>query len=194
MTWSKLIRTATTVVAAIPLDTARAHLRVEHTDEDAYIESLIEAATATIEGPHGIGVALVSQTWAMTFDGFLPSPFALPLYPVQSVTSITYTDTDGQTQTLDPSLYQFAKGNPAVVERAPGASWPAVRRQLNAATATFAVGFGASAADVPADLRHAILLMVGHLYEQREAVGTPKAETPLGFAALTERYRVGRFG
>lgn len=193
-TWGKLTRASAPAATVVSSDEAKAHLRVEHTADDTYIAALIGAAEAMIDGPSGIGVAMVTQTWAMALDGFLPLPLYLPLWPVQAVTGITYVDQDGQPQTVDPQLYQFAKGNPAVIDLAPGAALPAVRRQLNAATVTFVAGFGDTAADVPADLRHAALLMIGHLYENREAVGAIRHELPLGYAALTERYRCGRFG
>lgn len=193
--WSKLTRTVAPAVTAVSLSEAKAHLRVEHTTDDAYITTLIAVAEAMIDGPSGIGVAMTTQTWTITFDGFLPMPLYLPLWPVQSVSSITYVDSDGDTQTLNSALYQFAKGNPAVIDRALGAALPAVRRQLNAATVTFVAGFGATASSVPADLRHALLLMIGHLYHRRETTNDKQVyETPLGYTALTERFRVGRFG
>lgn len=123
-------------------------------------------------------------------------PLELPLGPVQAVTGITYIDTDGQEQTLDPALYDvFTGARPARIDKAFGASLPAGRRQLSAVRVTFTAGYGAAAADVPADLRAAMLLIVGHLYAHREAVdrGT-LAELPMGVSSILERYRVGRFG
>jgi uncharacterized phiE125 gp8 family phage protein len=192
--WSRLTRTIAPTVPAITVATAKAHLRVEHTEDDGQIEALIEVATAALEGPDGIGVALINQTWRIAFDGYLPTPVELPLGPVQAVTGITYVDPDHATQTLDPALYRLLTDRrPAVVERV-GDSWPAMRRQLGTAAITFTAGFGATAASVPADLRAAMLLMVGHLYAHREAVDRAMQELPLGYSAIVERHRVGRFG
>jgi len=195
--WQRLTRTVAPATAAISLATAKAHLRVEFADDDGYIEQLIEAATATVEGPNGIGLALVTQTWKLTRDGGLFLPMELPLGPVQSVTSVSYVDTDGAPQTLSSDAYDvFSDRRPAVIDLAYGASLPSVRKQLNAATVTFVAGFGATPDAIPADLRSALLLMIGHWYHQREAVvvGTTAVQLPMGVASILERYRCGRFG
>lgn len=195
--WSRLARTVAPLVAPVSLTEAKAHLRVDHDTEDDLITSLVDVALAGIEGPNGIGLALVTQTWRMRFDGGFPIPIVLPLGPVQSVASITYVDTDGDTQTLAADQYVLSEDrSPAVIDRAYAVSWPAVRRQLSAVTVTFVAGFGDTPSDVPADLRHAMLLMVGHLYHQREAViaGPFASELPMGVSAILERHRVGRFG
>lgn len=195
MNWTRLQRTAQAAVPAVTLADAKAHLRVDHDAEDALIAGLVEAATAMVEGPNGAGLALINQTWRLTLDTAWPGTIEIPLGPVQSVASIVYTDTDGQPQTLDPEHYKLlAHHQPAVIARAPGAVWPAVHRGLDAVTITFVAGFGAAATAIPADLRAALLLMVGHLYATREAAGPVRHETPLGYAAIVERYRCGRFG
>ena len=194
MVWQRLTRTVAPAVPAVALADAKAHLRVEFSEDDSLIAGLVEAATAMVEGPAGIGVALVTQTWRLDLDGYLPLPLELPLGPVQAVTGITYIDTDGDTQTLDPALYDvFTGSRPARIDKAFGAALPAVRRQLSAAQVTFTAGFG-SAADIPADLQCAMLLMVGHLYHNRQAVDRQMQVLPMGFASIVERYRVGRFG
>ncbi|MFX7701355.1 head-tail connector protein, partial [Acinetobacter baumannii] len=46
---------------------------------------------------------------------------------------------------------------------------------------------------VPAPIRHAVLLMVGHLYSNRDAVTTTAAQPaqlPLGVEALVAPYRI----
>ena len=194
--WQQLTRTVAPAVPAVTLAGAKAHLRVEFSEDDSLIAGLVEAATAMVEGPGGIGVALVTQTWRLDLDGYLPLPLELPLGPVQAVTGITYVDQDGQEQTLDPALYDaFTGSRPARIDKAFGAALPAVRRQLSAVKVTFTVGYGDTAASVPADLRAAMLLIVGHLYHKREAVDrSGLAELPMGVAAILERHRVGRFG
>ena len=194
MVWQQLTRTLAPATPALSLATAKDHLRVEHEGDDVLIARLVEAATAAIEGPNGIGVALVTQTWRLSLDGYLPLPLELPLGPVQAVTGISYTDADGDTQTLDPALYSLDTDNrPARIVQSFSAPLPAVRRQLATVKVTFTAGYGTADA-VPADLQSAMLLMVGHLYHHREAVDRPLQELPLGYAAITERYRVGRFG
>lgn len=187
--WSRLRRVTAPVGPAVSLPSAKAHLRVDHDADDAYIEGLVEVAQSGIEGPHGIGVALLTQTWAL-HQSSLRFPVELPMGPVQAVTSITYLDGDDNEQTLDPNDYRLAVNCVPVVLYTGGAL-PAGHD----VAITFTAGFG-TAADVPATLRHAILIMVGHLYAHREAaiVGATPAVMPLGYEALTDPYRVGRFG
>ena len=194
--WQRLTRTVAPAVPAVTLAGAKAHLRVEFSEDDALITGLVEAAAAMIEGPGGIGVALVTQTWRLSLDGALPLPLELPLGPVQAVTDITYADQDGQTQTLDPALYGLDTGaRPARVYLEDGATLPAMLRQLGGVKVTFTAGYGATAASVPADLRAVMLLIVGHLYHRREAVDrSGLAELPMGVAVILARYRVGWYG
>lgn len=118
----------------------------------------------------------------------------MPLWPLIAVTGITYVDDAGATQTLSSSLYRVnSNRRPAVIERAYNAAWPNVIARTGAVTITFTAGFGPNQADTPRDLRAAVLLMVGHLYANREAVvaGATVATLPLGVEAILNRYRTG---
>ena len=96
----------------------------------------------------------------------------MPRPPLQSVTSITYVDDAGDTQTLSSSLYQVdTKSQPGRIIPAYGESWPTVRSNtLNAVTVNFVAGYGDDPEDVPAGLRHAVKFLCGHWFEQRETV------------------------
>jgi uncharacterized phiE125 gp8 family phage protein len=169
-------------------DEAKAHLRVP--DDDAYIDSLIAAVTAYHDGPDGkLGKAIMEQTLQLSlrwfaYDGdYEDVPFCtvvradgidLPCPPIQSVESIKYTDTDGNEQTLDPTTY--ALDNARVV-LAYNKTWPALRDVPNAVRVEYIAGY-ADAADVPASIKHMILLMVGHLYQNREAVTDGRVNQP----------------
>jgi uncharacterized phiE125 gp8 family phage protein len=147
-----------------------------------------------IEGPNGAGLALVIQSLA-PHARLLAAGDRAAATGRCIVTSIAYTDPAGEPQALAPALYELhADRQPAVIARAPGAAWPPVLRGLGAVRITFVAGHGAAASAVPADLRAALLLMVGHLYHNREAAGQARHELPLGFSAIVERHRVGRFG
>lgn len=183
----------------VTLTEAKAHLRVDDSDSDTLISALIAAAVAMIDGPHGIGIAMMTQTWRYVLDCF-PAYIRLPLTPVQdgilsdspAGVTITYVDTAGATQTLATSDYRLSGG---ILEPAYGEAWPGTRTVRGAVTIDFEVGWG-DADDVPQDLKAAILLTVGHLYEHREAVvadATP-AELPLGVKAILDRYRNGWAG
>lgn len=184
-----------TAPAATPvsLGQAKAHLRVEHTDDDYLITGLIEAVTARLDGWSGIlGRALVTQTWRQDFQEF-PSGdvLRLPLHPVQSVSSVTYADAAGATQTLSPSLYRFAVDalGPAIVLD-DDAVWPVTDERPAAVSVTFVCGTVPSL--VPGAIKSAMLLMIGDLYRFTEsAVSGSVSEVPMPVSvqALLAPYR-----
>ena len=184
----------------LSLDDAKAHLRVDFNDDDSLISSLIDVSTAYIDGPNGIGVAMLTQQWEMSLDMFDDYYIRIPLGPVQSVDSITFISPDGTTHTLDPSLYVVSYGrNPCTIARAFGAVWPVVQQTIGAITVTFTTGFGDDPEDVPADLLHAMRLIMGNLYENRSGVigidsRDSPAEMPLGVEYIFSRYRALPFG
>ncbi len=158
---------------------ARQHLRVDafgspmpaHPD-DTLIQSYVLAAVNEIDGDDGwLGRALVTQTWRLDIDYFPACPILLPLPPFQSLTSITYIDSDGVEQTLASSAYRVvASGSdPAQVEPAYGTSWPATRNQSAAVSITYVCGYG-DPTDVPELIRNYIRVRLGQFYEQRELV------------------------
>lgn len=169
-----LVRIADAGGAPAPLvdvDAAKAQLQVEHDDHNAVIAGLIEAVLAHVEGYAGIlGRATVRQTWRLRLPRF-PSGRALPLPlpPLISVTSIAYRDSFGATQTLTENThYHVLDGPLARVELVSGESWPVTETHPRAVTVTFVCGYG-EAADVPAGIRQAVLLMVADLYKNRES-------------------------
>lgn len=181
-----------TVAPAAALLTAaevKAQSRIDFADDDALLSWLISSVTATLDGPAGIlGLCLTTQTWAQSFDGFSDT-IRLPLAPVQSVT-VGYVDTDGSSQSLVDAYRVHTDARGAYLRRVDGAVVPATATRDDAVTVTMVCGFGDAASDVPADIRQAALLMVGHLYEHREAAAPLQFhELPMGARWLLERYR-----
>lgn len=201
-----LVRTSDATTEPVTTAEAKTHLRVDNSAEDTYIDTLITAARQHIE--EITGRALIKQTWELSLDDFPESvwfespwepwirhgekPILLPRSPLQSVTSITYVDTDGATQTLSASKYRVdSKSEPARVTEAEGEIWPSTDRVTNAVTVTYDAGYGDQAADVPAAFKHAIKLLVGHWFENREA-STPDSiqKLPTAVEALLSPYQV----
>lgn len=185
-------------VPAVSLDEVRDHLRIDMSNEDALLLRLAWAATDAIDGPNGIGVALVEQQWEMTLDSF-PSMIKIPLSPIQSVDAIEYIDGAGTTQTLDTAKYLVDTASiPARITPAYNAVWPGIRAQMNSVTIRFTAGYAADGADytanIPEDLRTALLLLVAHFYENRSAVnvGSSVSEFPLAVRFILNKYRSGR--
>lgn len=182
------VRTAAPATEPVSLEEARSHLRVDFDDDDALITALIEAATAHLDGWTGIlGRAIITQTWRQDFPNF-GCELRLPLHPVASITSVTYYDGDNVQRTLANSYYELLKdGGGAYVALKPDQSWPGTKSRAAAVSVTFVAG----EATAPGAIKAAILLMIGHLYENREAVniGNIVNALPLAVDALLAPYR-----
>jgi uncharacterized phiE125 gp8 family phage protein len=113
---------------------------------------------------------------------------------VQSVSSVTYVDEAGATQTLASSGYQVdVTSLPPRVTPAYGAYWPAARgTTYQAVRVTFVAGYGLAAA-VPDALKAAIKLLTSHWYENREAAGAGWEELPLGVRSLAYQFWTGDY-
>ena len=169
----------------------KAHLRVDHGDDDDLITLLIEAATSHLDGWSGVlGRALVTQTWSQTFDQF-QDRMRLPM-PATGVAAVICVDVAGAAVTLSNTTYDLHTDQlGSFVELSPGSAWPDTREQTGAVAITFTCGEPGSF--VPAAIKAAILLMVGDLYASREAtiVGTIVAENPTVAALIAPYRRVG---
>ena len=137
----------------------------EVTDHDDEIDELLTGAVEQVEDDARI--TLLTTTWILTLDEF-PEEIELRRPPVKSVTSITYIDTDGVSQTLDSADYQTdLTTKPARIWPAYGEYWPATRCQLKAVTVTFVAGeTAATALDQLA--KNAVLLALRNLWYRTE--------------------------
>ncbi|MFZ5762838.1 MAG: head-tail connector protein [Thermodesulfobacteriota bacterium] len=188
-------RALITAPAAEPVSLAEAklHLRVEHAADDALITALIQAARERAEAI--TRRALISQTWEVYLDEWPSEGFIrLPMPPLQSVASVKYTDTDGVEHTFSDWAADVAS-LPGRVVLNHGAAWPSVTlRPVNPIAVRFVAGYGDAAA-VPASIKAAMLLMIGHLYENREesVAGVSIAALPMGAEALLAPFRLVEF-
>ena len=161
------------IQSPVTLDEMKDHLRITHTDDDQYINALCLAATSWAEKFQNR--TYVKRPRTMVLDKF---PLIIrPKYPpLISVTSIVYVDLDGVSQTLAASQYRVdTVTEPGRITEAYETTWPDIRDVTNAVTITYSAGYGTEA-KVPDEVKAAIKLMVGHLYEHREAVSEIKME------------------
>jgi len=171
---------------------AKAHLRVDVADDDTLIAGLIVAARQAFEEINGR--SLFTTTWKLILDGWPDGEtIRLPRPPLQSVTSIAYTDTDGNVTVWDAANYEVeTMRTPGRVYLAHNASWPtASLRPASPITLTYVSGW-ATVGAIPQRYKAAILLLVGHLYENRESVvvGTIVSKLPLAYESLLLMDRV----
>lgn len=148
---------------------ARAHVQQNHTDDDTYLDALVKAAT--IQAKKITGLSLITESLTIRFDRFPGRIVKLPAGPIQTFSSIAYLDGAGVSQTLSASLYatDLYSKIPRVFPAA-SQNWPGTQCMPNAVTMAVIAGYGDDGEDVPEGIRHAIKLMVGHWYRNRESV------------------------
>jgi uncharacterized phiE125 gp8 family phage protein len=181
-----LILTTPPLAEPITLAEAKAHLRITHNDDDAYVQRLVTAARRQIEAR--LGLSLITQGWSLFLDRWPEQGAArVALHPVQQVTDIiTYGEQDTPA-TLDPAHYFLDnKSRPARIVLRSGRPFPVPGRTINGIEIKFVAGFGAAAATVPDEIRQALLLTVAAWYADR-------GETESGFLPLMARELIAPF-
>lgn len=198
-----LIQTSAPGEEPLLLLEAKQHLRVDDYADDALISSLISTAREYVET--ATNRQLVQAGFLMTLDCFpvarapwdargvmRMSPIVLPRSPVLSVDTITYIASSGTSTIWDPSEYKVdTSRSQAQIVPAYGEVYPTTYTEINAVTIGFTAGYG-NPADVPAALKSAMKLIIGHLYENREqsVVGTIISELPMGVTNLLALHKV----
>lgn len=182
-------RTVVTIEPAsepVTLAEAKVHLRVDHDDENTLIESLITAARQWAETE--TNRRFINTTIRLSLDAF-PCEFRLPGGKTQSVTSITYVDGDGTTQTLATSVYTLdSDSEPARIVLAYNQMWPQIRDVPNAVKVLYVAGYGSAASDVPAGIKKAILQHCLHQYTRE-----PEPNVLESAQRLLDPYRIKEF-
>jgi len=175
----------------LTLQEAKDHLRVTHALEDSLITMAITTAREMAESYTQRALCAKTLEYYGNCFGYI---IELPYPVVSAVTSVKYDDTDGIEQTLSATEYDVhLVSEPALVVRAYGKTWPAIRDQLNAVRIRYVAGYTSHAA-TPSPIKSAMLLIIGHLYENREELSNVKLEEmPLGSKALLNPYRVMSF-
>ena len=179
-------------VRPLTLAEVKAHCRVDSVDDDLQLDGLIDAAVTMLDGNSGaFGRCMIDQTWELYYDEFPHDDLHIPLGDVRQIESVEYVDaTTGLYVVWNVSNYETDLiSHPARI--VPINGWPAHMTTTNATRVTFVAGFGASASDVPMAIRQAMLMLIGHWYENREATIAGVTAMPLPFAveALLAPFR-----
>jgi uncharacterized phiE125 gp8 family phage protein len=160
------------VVEPVSLAEAKAQCRVDGTDEDAYLSSLITAAREYVENV--LDLSLVTQVWEARYDTFPLWEIILPRPPMQTGTvTVIYRDEAGAMQTITSAANAFqvdAYATPGRIYPLYEGVWPAVRGDENSVTVRWTAGYGASGANVPQTVKSLIMLLVAHWFEMRQPV------------------------
>lgn len=165
-----------TATTGAPITTAdaKAHLNIaDDASHDTYIsDTLVPTAVDYCERNISGGRQFMEATYDYVLPGF-PDRIELPKPPLKSVTSITYITSTGGSATVDTTNYstQVPQHTPGFIDPVFAFEWPTARDQADAVTVRFVAGYDTPAL-VPPSIKHAIRLLVGHWFENREAVVT----------------------
>lgn len=192
--WSGLRVVTPPVGRPVTLAQVKQQLHYVHTQQDAVLEGLIDAATDFVT--EDLSRSLVQRELEIALPAFPDGPILLPYSPAISIVSVRYTSADGTDELLDSALYSAdLLDEPGRIYPAPNASWPATQGRPGAVRVRYQSGYPAVDGDpgalIPAAIRQAIVLLVGHWDANREAVAsTALAPAPLAYDAIISLYRI----
>lgn len=139
------------------------YLRIDYDDHDSMIANYAKEARRSLEDGY-LWKCCISQTCVDRFNEF--EEMELHWQPVSAISSITYTDTAGATQTLASTVYELGNNHGIWHVRLKyGQTWPATRSHNDVVTVTYTAGYGTSASSVPEAIRQAIIMYAGSLYD-----------------------------
>lgn len=185
MNW-KIITPA--AVTPVSLTDAKKHLKVSGTAEDDLITLYLEAATQMAESY--LGIRLINTVVEEVYEEF--TDIAFLRFPAQSITSIKYDADDNTEKTVSTSVYTLnTYTEPQIILKNVDQEWPTdLADNKNRIRVRYTSGFGSAPSDVPANIRAAILIILGDLHENREdrVSALPKASH-----RLLEPWRICTF-
>lgn len=145
----------------ITLQQAKDFLRVEYSEDDALIESMVKGATRVAQS--FINQQISECQYVMALDEFEKEIKLLS--PVKTIDSVKYYDADNVLQTVNPSNYYLVDiGLPNKLCFTTGFSIPALYDRPDAVQITFTSGMNNIADDIKAFIR----IRVATLYQSRE--------------------------
>jgi uncharacterized phiE125 gp8 family phage protein len=164
----------------VSLATAKLQVRVDGSVEDTILGLYLSAARERCEEISRR--AFAAQTLRLTLDEWPDErEIKLPRPPLQSVTSVKYTDSGGVEHTFTDYVVD-TDSEPGRIALNDDASWPSDDlRPVGGIKITYVAGYS----DLPKRYQAAVLLLMAHLYENREATTDASlSEIPLGVSAL----------
>lgn len=190
-----LTQTVAPAIEPVTLAEMQTQLRIDSGLDDSTLSILITAARENVE--HYQKRQHITATWAMTLDAFPSGDIVLPWPPLIAISSISYEDVAGATQTWLSANYQVdITGEYGTVSPIPTATYPSTEAgRKNAVTVTYTAGYGTTASDVPQSTRLAVMMLGAHWYENREpvVVGTISSELPLHVKTLIDAEAIKAF-
>ncbi len=192
-----LIEETTVPDGALPVEDFKAHLRLgtgfgQETSQDEVLTGFLRAAIGAVEARTGKVLITRSFGWSLSFWRDLNAQ-GLPLAPVSAISSVTIVARNGDEVLAAPEAYWLEKDSQRPRLRSTGAALPGIPAN-GSVVIRFDAGYGAAWADVPPDLRQAVMLLAAHYYEYRNETSLSDGCMPFGVTSLIERYRIMRIG
>jgi uncharacterized phiE125 gp8 family phage protein len=179
------VKVITPPTQQIPTAELRAQCRITGTAEDSLLVGYLEAAVGYAQ--HYTGRSIGQQTLELALDEWPDGAVELPRGPVLEVKSVKYIDADGNQQTMSSSLWALDDYDDqrSWLVRAVDTEWPALRSAANVIKVQYDAG------SVPGAVRQALLMLVAHMYSQRETSAPSAVYTvPLGVTDMLNTVRV----
>lgn len=175
-----------TVIEPVSRDKLKAHLRIFHKEQDGMLDDLLVMARELVEADTWRSLVPITGR-TITRRGFPPGDEALylPKPPLRGVTSVSYIDSNGNTQTVASYRLDLVH-EPGSIEPIYPLPWPIVQDGPSAVTVVYDCGY-ANPAAVPKSLCQAILLIAAQMYEHSEPIEI-KGDTTLD--RLCRQWRV----
>lgn len=158
------VTTAKSSDLPMTLAEAKQHLRQYGSENDEEIQAQLEAALEVCETDAGRSLR-VSHTLTQTYPSWPCNPVRFDRQPVKSITSVTYYDADGASQTLASSNYRLHKSTlaAAYLEFDDSFTQPTTDYRDDAVTITYVAGYDALT-DVPKMVKSLVKLKLSELY------------------------------
>lgn len=177
------------VAEPVSTQQAKDHLRVSFDTDDAEIAAMVTAARVAIESRSGMRlftqiIEVRADEWEELADPDRSDVLRLRVSPLQSITTVKYYESVNDTDTLLAAADYVTDllGVPARIQIKN--TWPATNDYIGNIRIRCVAGYSTVKA-IPAHLRQAVLLLVGHYYENREATTDLKLmQIPEGINAL----------
>lgn len=165
MNWS-LKRTENPTTEPVTVEELKLSVHISHDIQDDTLQAYLKAGRVQAEDYQRR--SYMTQKWDIVLDDFPSSEICLLRGPVQSLESVVITDIDGDETSMDLSDFIVLTDNtPARMKLKSTASWPSVTLQdIGAIRIRYTTGF-ATKADVPDDVKHAIILFASFADDNR---------------------------
>ena len=175
----------------VTLSEMKTWLRLDGDEEDDLVMALVTAARLTIEA--SMRRFMMAQTWRLTLDAWPPGGMLrLPLAPVRSLVAARVRTGEGVTVSVPAASLRLRAGDDPPTLRIAGPV-PLPGPADGGIEIDLSVGYGLTAAEVPAPLRQAVRVLATRWFENRgDGIDPQLQELPRDILVMTAPYRAPR--